>query len=234
MSSKWFFIVRNIIITLLGMALTGYFYLRFGDLVKPLVFTVVVLAFSMLHSILFSGNGSYKFNKNLSIKYDEMNDLVEKINDSVKTLRSRSKDNSRLLLISQFMDTIDEFEDAIPELIKDYRKGLAYTHNNLTIQEEVAELEKKAAKAKGSAKQIYEKALIEKRTTVNEIENINNSLEESESRLHLMLSTLQKIQAIVEVTELDDELSDEDATSLNTHLESFSENLKDVIRTIKL
>ncbi len=234
MSSKWFFNIRNLIITLLGTGLTGYFYIRFGDLVKPLVFTAVVLAFSMLHSILFGNNGSNIHNKQVTNKYEEINELVEKINDSIKALKDRSKDNRSLLLISQFMDTIDEFEDAIPELIKDYKKGLAFIHNNLTFQEEVNELEKKAVRAKGSAKQIYEKALIEKRITINEIENINNSLEESESRLHLMLSTLQKIQAIVEVTELDNELSDENATNLNTHLESFSENLKDVIRSIKL
>ncbi len=229
MSSKWILNIRNMIIALCGAGLTGYFYLRFGDLVKPLVFTAVVLSFSMLHSILFSGTESIKSNK-----YDEMNELVKKINDSSKALKTRSKNNTNLLLVSEFMDTIDEFENAIPELIKDYKKGLEYTHKNVTIQEEVSELEKKAVTAKGSAKQIYEKALIEKRTTINEIDNINSSLEEGESRLHLMLSTLQKIEAIVEVTELDEELSDEDANSLNLHLESFSENLKDVIRSIKL
>lgn len=234
MSSKWFLNIRNMIITLCGAGLTGYFYIRFANLVKPLVFTAVVLAFSMLYSILFSETETNKTNKNLRNKYDEMNKLVEKINDSVKALKARSKDNTGLLLISEFMDTIDEFEDAIPELIKDYKTGLEFTYKNMSIRDEIFELEKKAIKSKGSAKQIYEKALIEKRTTINEIENINNSLEESESRLHLMLSTLQKIQAIVEVTELDDELSDEDATNLNTHLESFSENLKDVMRSIKL
>jgi len=225
------------IITLCGIGLTGFFYIRYGDIVKPLVITAVVISFSMLYAILFNNDGTHQGIQrdiNLKNKYENMNSLVEKINDSIKLLKSRSKDNSRLFLISKFMDTIIEFEDAIPDLMKDYKRGTAFTYKNSSIHEEIIELEKKVMKAKGSAKQIYEKALNEKRTTTQEIENINNSLEESESRLYYMLSTLQKIEAIVEVTELDAELSDEDATSLNTHLETFSENLKDVIRSIRL
>lgn len=237
MSSKWFVSARNMIITLCGMVLTAFFYIRYGAIVKPLVFTAVVLSFSMLHAILFNkSETTYKLDNgnNMDEKLENVNLLVDKINQSIKSIKDRSKANSRLILVTKFMDTIEEFEDVLPDLIKDYKRGAEFAYKNASIHEEMMELEKKTMKAKGSAKQIYEKALNENRSTMQEIENIKNSLEESESKLYYMLSTLQKIEAIIEVTELDAELSDENTDSLNTHLETFSENLKDVIRSIRL
>ena len=61
------------------------------------------------------------------------------------------------------------------------------------------------------------------------MEKIRSILDENESRLHYILGTLQKIQVIIEADGLDDGVNNEDMNDLNVHLETFSENLKNIM-----
>lgn len=238
MRMKWFINERNTIILLLGILLTGVFFIRYDNIIKPIVLTAMMLSFSVLYPIIFysAGNVDNKLGSGLfaNERVDEVNNVVHRINKSIRYIKSRTEDNSRLTIVSRFMDEINEFEDAIPELVEDYKRGLGFIQKNNTITKEILSLEKKVTIVKGTAREIYQKALNEKRSTLQEIENIKTYLDESESKLHYILSTLQKIEAIVEATEFEHELSDEDMGNLNTHLETFSESLKGVIHSMKL
>lgn len=231
--------IRNLILLVFGLLLTGVFYIRYGSIIKPLVFTAVILSLSLLYSLLFNKSNTderpaFMEDSFTYIRKDDIERIAERINKLIRSIKSRSRENERLTIVARFMSELDEFEDAVPELAANYKKSFAYAQRSASIEQELDELERKAVKAKGSARQIYEKALNEKRLTLHEIQNIKSSLDESESRLHYILSTLQKIEAIVEAAGLNDELSDDDMESLNTHLETFSESLKDVISSMKL
>lgn len=238
MRMNWFINARNTIILLLGILLTGVFYIRYDEIIKPIVFTAVLLAFSMLYPILFGGNGNTESKLKAGLfdndRVDDINNLVHRINKSIRYIKSRTEDISRLTIVSRFMGEMDEFEDAIPDLVEDYKRGLGFIQKNNTIPKEILDLEKKVTVVKDTARETYQKALNEKHLTLQEIENIKMYLEESESKLHYILSTLQKIEAIVEATEFEQELSDEDMGNLNTNLETFSESLKGVIHSMKL
>lgn len=231
--------MRNLILLVFGLILTGVFYIRYGSIIKPLVFTAVILSLSILYTLLFSESDTdksqvFKEDSFTNMRKDDIDRIAERINKLIRSIKSKSHNNERLTIVARCMSELDEFEDAVPELAANYKKSFAYAQRSASIEQELAELERKAAKAKGSARQNYEKALREKRLTLTEILNIKGSLEESESKLHYILSTLQKIEAIVEAAELNDELSDDDMESLNIHLETFSESLKDVISSMKL
>lgn len=239
MSGRWFINSRNIAIFFCGLILTAVFYIRYGIITKPLVFVGVILSFSILYSVLFNSRDTYISNETKEGNYESgkcgsIDAIVNRINRSVKSIKLKSRDKAKFMVVSKFMGEMDEFEGVVPQLVEDYKNGVGFVRKNSTLKDEIREIEFKINNAKGSAREIYEKTSKEKLAAMQEIENIKTSLEESESKLHYILSTLQKVEAILEASELDEGLSDEDSSNLNTHLETFSESLKDVIGSMKL
>lgn len=239
MSAKSFFNLRNLIIVVLGTALTLVFYLRYGNAVKPIIFAGVVLAFSILYPLLFNDKnvmtaGRLKNCGNSSDKLDNIDLTVNRIYKLIKSIKAKSREDVKLTVVEKFMDEIDRFENIIPEIVDDYRRGMDFIRNNSCIQDEIRGIELKISRTKGASRDIYEKTLNEKLLTMQEIEKLKASLEESESRLHYILSILQKIEAIIEASGMDDVLNDDDTSNLNTHLETFSESLKGVLGSMKL
>jgi hypothetical protein len=240
MIRKLFFNSRNLAIIICGIIFTAVYSDALYFNLKPIIFTLILLILSILYSGIFD-RYQYLVTQKVSDVVNTVKDTYEidtyvaAIEKAIKILKAKSKENKKYLIISKFMDEIEEFEQVLPMLVENYKRGKSYLEKNgALIESEVKAIEKKCEKAKGEAKTIYEKALNEKRLTLNEIENIKASVDETESKFEYMLSTLQKIEAYIESSELGDALNDEDAVNLNSNLEIFSETIKDTIKKMKI
>jgi hypothetical protein len=240
MIKKLFLNYRNLAIILFGIIFTvAYSYTLYFSF-KPIIFTLILLAVSISYSGIFDRYqylAAQKISKvvNAIDKSYSIDSYVEAIEKSIKILKLKSKENKKYLIISKFMDEIVEFEKVLPTLVENYKRGKNYLdENGALIEAEVKDIEKKFNSAGGEAKVIYEKALNEKHQALNEIEDIKSSVNETESKLAYMLSTLQKIEACIESSELEDALNDEDTVNLNSNLEVFSETIKDTINKMKI
>jgi len=214
----------------------------YGDFSKPFLFGSIILIFSVLYSVFFSSAESSQENLNESEMHklahernDNLTPVIEKIISSLQNIKEKSKNDSKFLIITKFMDEISTFEEMIPKLIKSYRSGSSFLRERrYQIQTEIQNIEYKLSSTTGIAKETYEKTLAEKQQTMNEMTAIQNSLDDCESKLHYILSTLQKIEAIIAASELNDVVSDEDAQNISQQLEVFSSSIKDVVKLMKI
>jgi len=213
----------------------------YGEFLKPALFGGIVLSFSLLYSVFFATQTSQQqLNETEMIKLaneriDNLTPIIEKIITSLQNIKEKSKTDSKFLIITKFMDEISSFEEMIPKLIKSYRIGSAFLRDRrYQIETEIKNIEYKLPSITGVARETYEKTLVEKQQTMNEMTDIQNSLDECESKLHYILSTLEKIEAIMASSELNDAVSDQDAQDIGQQLEVFSSSIKDVVKLMKI
>jgi hypothetical protein len=231
---------RDILIIFGGIVLTAVFYINYGNMVKPLIFSSIVLAISLLYSIFFDSwavrvpSKEEEYN-DISGRYYEVCSIANSIKKSLRTIKIKSKQEPRLLIVHRFLKEIEEFNNVIPKLVRSYRKGLIYiSGRNTLVFAEIKDIERKLINSKGIIRYNYKKALNEKRAASQEMDSIKVSLSECESRLYYILGTVQKIEAIIEATRLSEGLGEKDATNLNNYMSTFSEDFKDIVKTMRL
>ncbi|AEV70447.1 hypothetical protein [Acetivibrio clariflavus] len=167
---------------------------------------------------------------------DKLTPLIKDINRVLTNLKRRAKDNSKYMIISRFMEEIVNFETIIPDIVASYRKSSEFLRGkDGKIKSEISMLQNKLRNASGdSAKETYQKTLEEKQRTLEELAGIKSNLDECESKLHFILSSLQRIEAIIEASELKEQMSDEETRDLNQNVEAFSESVKDISKMMEL
>lgn len=163
------------------------------------------------------------------LKLTEIDGVMKSIYESLRLIKVKSSDKDKFMIVGKFMDYIKEYEDALPVLAKNFGEGLLFVSRYSNIDREIKEFEQKVNQSEGLTRKTYEKALNEKRATSDEIYKIRSSLSENESKLYLILSVLQKIEAILEAAKLSHDLSNEEVSTLNSYLETFAENIKDTL-----
>jgi hypothetical protein len=168
------------------------------------------------------------------LKLTEIDGVMKNIYETLRLIKAKSSDKDKFMIVGKFMDYIKEYEDALPVLAKNFEDGLLFVGRYSNIEREIKEFEQKVNKSEGLTKKTYEKALNEKRATLDEIIKIRSSLSESESKLYLILSVLQKIEAILEAAKLSQDFSNEEVNTLNSYLETFAENIKDTLKASKV
>jgi len=216
-------------------------YSWYGSFTKPAMFGFIVLLFPVLYSIFFTQQYSKdqlneeEMKRLANERIDNLTPILENIIASLHNIKEKSKNEKKFLIITRFMDEISSFEEMIPNLIESYRTGSAFLRERrYPIKMEIKNIEYKLPSMTGIAKETYEKTLAEKQQTINEMADIQNSLEGCESKLHYILSTLQKIEAIMASSELNDAISDEDAQDISQQLDVFSSSIKDVVKLMKI
>ncbi len=234
--------VRNFLICIGCAVLTVVFYGKYGSFDKPLMFSAIVGVLMILYYALFEKKGverqsseniEYKFVKASSS--DSVDDIANKIKGVIKKIKAKAEDETKFMVVSRFMSEINEFEVTIPKLVSAYKRGKKYIDENIhAVNREMGEIEHKYNSSSGAAKEIYEKTLREKQATVAEIENIKSNLDETESKMYYIFTTLQKIETTIESVELKDTLSDKEVSDLNGQLELFSSGFKDIVNSMKL
>jgi len=233
MFKKIFLKKRNFLIILISIICSLEYFNIFGFNAKPIIFTAIVLFVSFLYSGIFDvyiKDLAEKTKRLLDNKVNVQNidSYTEIINIYLKRIKSKAKKNVNFLLISKFMDEIVEFEKVFPKLVDNYKRGENYlANNNVLIQKEIKQLEKKLLNSSGQTKEMYEKALEEKNTTLSEVNNIRVSMDETESKLNYFLSTLQKIEASMESVEVGQALTDQETTDFTNEFEAFSDVIKE-------
>jgi len=212
-----------------------------GALIGGLIFL-----FAATYSVLFSEEESQKkevnnkelYNNDLRRLAYESRDRLTPIIDKIGIVLSsiKSFDNDKYLFISRFMSEATRFEELIPNLVASYRKGSLFLQNrDAQTSIDINSLEMKLNSAKSeSVRLTYEKALSEKRQILAELQHIRNNLDDCESKLYYILSTLEKIETIIFSDELSDNMSDEASKNINQQLEIFSGSVKDIAKVMKL
>jgi len=231
----------NAVIIGVTVIISALNYFWYGSFAKPAMFGFIVLLFSVLYSLFFTERYSKDqlneedMKKLANERIDNLTPILKNIIASLHSIKEKSKNESKFLIITRFMDEISGFEEIMPNLIESYRTGSAFLREHrYPIQMEINNIVYKLPSSTGIAKETYEKALAEKQQTMNEMTDIQNSLEGCESKLHYILSTLQKIEAIMASSELNDAISDEDAQDISQQLEVFSSSIKDVVKLMKI
>jgi hypothetical protein len=167
---------------------------------------------------------------------DKLTPVIKNISQILTNLKKRSKDNSKFMIISRFMEEILDFEAIIPGIVANYRKSSEFLRGKEgRIKSEISSLQNKLRSVSGdNAKETYQKALEEKQRTLEEMTGIKSNLDECESKLHFILSSLQRIEAIIEASELKEQMSDEEIRDLNQNVEAFSESIRDISKLMDL
>ena len=165
---------------------------------------------------------------------DRLTPIIDKIGIVLSSIKSF--DSDKYLFISRFMSEAASFEELIPNLVASYRKASRFLQNrDAQTSTDIKSLEMKLNSAKSeSVRLTYEKALSEKRQILDELKHIRNNLDDCESKLYYILSTLEKIETIIFSDELNDTMSDEASKNINQQLEIFSGSVKDIAKVMKL
>jgi len=179
--------------------------------------------------------GSRSLNE-LSKVRDKLTPVIKNISRVLTDIKRKAKDNSKYMIVSKFTDEIVNFETIIPDIVSSYRKSSEFLRSREgKIKSEISSLQLKLKNASGdNAKETYRKALEEKQRTLEEMDGIKNNLDECESKLHFILSSLQRIEAIIEASELKEQMSDEETRELNQNVEAFSESVRDISKLMEL
>lgn len=200
----------------------------------------ILLLFSILKG-LFSKKNSDVFGESDELKelnkvHDNLTPIIKNIIKVLTSLKQKTKGNSKFVIVSRFMGEIVNFEQVIPEIVKSYRKSAQFLRGkDGRMNSEIRSLQDKLKNASGdNARDTYQKALDEKQQTINEMAEIKRNLEECESKLHFILSSLQRIETIIESSELKEKMSDEDTQDLNQNVEAFSESIMEISQLMKL
>ncbi|MCX7748716.1 MAG: hypothetical protein N2645_17800 [Clostridia bacterium] len=233
-------LARNVFIIIAGGVFTYIYTGLYGNVFKPMIFTGVILFFSFVYTDMFKRPQRKMEFKNLDNVVSmrgsyAISSIISKINNSISVIKEKSQNDMKFRIVSRFINEINEFERTIPKLTEAYKRAQYYTSGKTPLLEyEINEIVRKMFNTSETAKKTYEKALKEKQAALLEIERIKAYLDETESKLYYIASILQKIEAIIESAEINERLTDEDLCKLNTQLETFSESLKDILKSIRL
>lgn len=199
----------------------------------------ILFFFSFLVGLLSGKNseelGSSSLNELCKVR-DKLTPIIKNIDHVLTNLKRKSTDNSKYVIISRFMEEVVNFEAVIPDIVASYRKSSEFLRGKEgKIKSEISMLQNKLRNASGdSAKETYQKALEEKQRTLEELAGIKSNLDECESKLHFILSSLQRIEAIIEASELKEQMSEEENRDLNQNVEAFSESIRDISKLMEL
>jgi len=199
----------------------------------------VLFFFSFLVGLLSGKNsealGSSNLNELCKVR-DKLTPINKNIDQVLTNLKRKSTDNSKYLIISRFMEEVVNFEAVIPDIVASYRKSSEFLRGKEgKIKSEISMLQNKLRNVSGdNAKETYQKALEEKQRTLEELDGIKSNLDECESKLHFILSSLQRIEAIIEASELKEQMSEEENRDLNQNIEAFSESIRDISKLMEL
>ena len=237
------FNIPNAVIFGLTVIVSAFYFKVSGSMFKPMFFGIILMFFSTMYSLLFgkqikaetTETNEAELNRLANETQDNLTPIIRGLISLLKNLKGKSRDNLKFLFVSNFLDEIYNFEQMIPKLVNNYRKGSSFLkEKKYLVSNEIKNLEYKLIASIGIARTTYEKALEEKRQTLNEMQGIEDTLDEFESKLHYILSTLEKIETTVESSDLKDEVTDEEAQNINQQLEAFSDSIKDVVKLMKL
>lgn len=238
--SRAIFGTPNAVIIAATVILSAVFFNNKKLVLSVIVMGVILLFFSVLYRLVSKSNSDYAENsldlKELSKVRDNLTPVIKNIVQVLTRLKKKSQDNSKFVIISRFMEEIVNFEYVIPEIVKSYRKGAEFLRGkDGRINSEIKTLQNKLRNASGdNAKAMYQKALDEKQQTLDEMMSIKSNLDECESKLHFILSALQRIETIIESSELKEKMSEEETQDLNQNVEAFSESIKDISKLMNL
>lgn len=237
------FSIRNSVIFGGTVIASAFFYKVSGSFREPLILGIIMFLFSVFYALAFERGskdreeeyGMNNINQLFKVN-DSLTPVIKKIVLSLRNLKKKSSENARFMIVERFMEDIVNFEHMIPKLVNSYRKAYGFVRGkDVLISNEIKNIQYKLQRSEGEkAKDIYNKALDEKKQTLEEIKEIKNTLDECESKLYFILSSLQKIETIIEGSELKDMASEEDNENISQQMEIFSESIRDVVKLMKL
>lgn len=222
----------NIIIALCTIILAAIFRSKIGSSIV-IIGGGILFIFSFLVGLLSKKSskaiGSSSLSELCKVR-DKLTPVIKNIDQVLTNLKQKSRDNNKYIIISRFMEEVVNFETIVPDIVASYRKSSEFLRGKEgRIKSEISSLQNKLRNASGdNAKETYQKALEEKQRTLEEMNGIKSNLDECESKLHFILSSLQRIEAIIEAAELKEQMSDEDTIDLNQNVEAFSESVRDI------
>ena len=240
---KSIFNLTNTIILVLTIIVSIIFQIEFNSASPPIILGGIFIVLSILYNFhinmrkLKSPNeyDAKHLRELASQKHDNLTPIIKKLVDTMERLKHKSQNNSKFLFVSKLVDDICDFERIIPILVENYRQGTKFLkQRSYKLSIEISNIEANLNSSTGTAKETYTKTLAEKKQANIEMHDIQNTLNECESKLHYILSTLQKIEATVESSDIKDNNTDQEIQEVSTQLEVFSESVKDVVTLMKI
>jgi hypothetical protein len=202
----------------------------------------VIFLITATYSVLFSEEKEIKkkesdYNDFRRLAYgsrDRLTPVIEKLGIAINNIKFF--DSNKYQFISKFMTEVAVLEELIPNLVMSYRKGVRFLANrDAQATTDIKSLEMKLNSGiSENARQTYKKAISEKKQILSELQHIRNNLDDCESKLYYLLSTLEKIETIIYSDELSDSLSDQASKDVNQQLEILSESVRDIAKAMKL
>jgi hypothetical protein len=225
-------------VAVVAMAVSyGFYNNPMGAVLGGVIFLVTAT-----YSVLFSEEKELKkkesdYNDFRRLAYgsrDRLTPVIEKLGIAINNIKFF--DSNKYKFISKFMTEVAVLEELIPNLIMSYRKGARFLANrDAQATTDIKSLEMKLNSGiSENARQTYKKAILEKKQILSELQHIRNNLDDCESKLYYLLSTLEKIETIIYSDELSDSLSDQASKDVNQQLEILSESVRDIAKAMKL
>ena len=160
------------------------------------------------------------------IKYT-VNQIAE-ISSRILSKRASNKIVARMM--EQFKDKIVEFKDYSPKLEKQYNECLNFiaTTNIEEIKRSIEDNRIRMENSSGNAKNNYSNIIEQKEMRLKLVSEIKDFKDVIESKLQLILDTIQNIEASILHAELRSQIEDEKYSDIQQHISVLSENITEV------
>lgn len=162
---------------------------------------------------------------------NKIKDIVEKIKGLSKGILEKEKANVIVArIIEEFKDKIIEFENYSPLLEKQYLACFEYLkENNINeLKVSIDSLKEKIELITASVKKNYLSMLEQKKSRLKLLEDIKEYTEIIESKLYLILDTLQNIEASILHAELQSHVEDDNYDNLQSYISVLTENMSEM------
>lgn len=166
-----------------------------------------------------------------SEKQNKIRDIVEQIKGLSKGILEKEKSNVIVArIIEEFKDKIIEFENYSPSLEKQYLACHEYLRENSIdeLKTSIISLKEKIELSSASVKKNYLSMLEQKESRLKLLEDIKEYTEIIESKLYLILDTLQNIEASILHAELQSHLEDDNYDNLQSYISVLTENMSEM------
>lgn len=168
---------------------------------------------------------------NAQTQENKIKDMVQKITKISSNILNNEKNNPIVQrIIEEFKDKITEFQKYSPQLEQQYLSCVKFLRENNIEQLKlhIVSLKEKIELSSNDAKNNYLDILEQAEKRMQLINEIKDHVEVIESKLYLILNTLQNIEASIFYTELQAQATDNKYDSLQSQISVLTESITEM------
>ncbi len=224
------FNLRNLILFIGGITLTIVYNIFCGNLFKPLMFTSIVMLFSVTYDLIFPPDDADK----VTAKLKEVDSLKKEIDNKIRTIKMKSKSNKSYLFTYKYLQEINNLGEQVSTYYSEFKNTTIFIGNKIEILiRDIDNINNMLENCNEKEKDTYLKILNEKMELKQELESMIAIANQRKILLQHIMSSLEKMEAVIESNKLNSDIGN-DICDLSSNLSGFTNDLKSVSKSINV